>query len=197
MNCKRAQADISLFLDERLDPSRQAKLNKHLEACEDCSEYLEQLRVGLAMLREMPLDTPSPQFEWNLKRKLQKAQLEAQILREREGGKSRHWAWFAASAAAALVISLGGAGLWYASLDSGSPLLSSTPGLLSEPAVAQRHETAAHPVPLPVQTNPSDMMSVGDAVYGPLRPVPANPPSGSGEAAPAAEADSLPGEAAE
>lgn len=112
MKCKRAQEAISRFLDDRLDPTEQSRLNRHLERCEECSTYLEHLREGLSMLRELPLEEPSQNFEWNLKRRLQEAVTEHRILASR-GPEQSFWPRFAISAAAALLISLGGASLWY------------------------------------------------------------------------------------
>ena len=120
MNCKRAQEAISRFLDEQLDPTAQSDLNRHLERCNDCSAYLDDLREGLTALRSMPLVEPSPNFEWNLKRRLQDAIAEERVL-ERHRRPIRFWSPFAISAAAALLLSLGSASVWYATLDGGSP----------------------------------------------------------------------------
>jgi len=112
MNCKRARAAISLFLDERLDPTRQARLNRHLERCPDCAAYLRDLRDGLAMLHEQPEAEPSPNFDWNLRRKLQRAALEREIMLQRPARVS-FWPRFAVGAAAALAVCVVGVWLLY------------------------------------------------------------------------------------
>ncbi|MBN2171517.1 MAG: zf-HC2 domain-containing protein [Candidatus Krumholzibacteriota bacterium] len=117
MNCKRARAAISLFIDERLDPTRQARLNRHLERCPGCAAYLRDLRAGLAMLHAQPEAEPSANFEWNLRRKLQRAILERELLSQRPG-RVAFWPRFAAGAAAALAICVVGVWLLY---DEGGP----------------------------------------------------------------------------
>ncbi len=108
MNCKRAQELISLHLDEQLDPTGQGKLNGHLEACNECSSYLKELREGLDALRNLDLEEPSANFDWNLRRKLQQAQHEPWRFQEQEAGRG-FWPRFTLAAAAALLLTLGGA----------------------------------------------------------------------------------------
>lgn len=107
MNCKRAQALISLFLDEQLTPADQTRLNRHLADCHDCAAYLRDLQAGLSALRAEPLAEPSVNFDWNLRRKLQQAQLEGWRYAE-PTEDARFWPRFLLSAAAALLLALGG-----------------------------------------------------------------------------------------
>ena len=116
MRCKQARDAISFFLDDQRDPTGQSRLNRLLEGCSECAAYLEDLREGLGMLHEMDLEEPSRNFEWNLRRKIQDAVLEHRLL-ERRAPAFSFWPRFALSAAAALLLSLGGASLWYAGLD--------------------------------------------------------------------------------
>lgn len=106
MNCKRAQALISLFLDEQLTPADQTRLNRHLADCHDCAAYLRDLQAGLSALRAEPMAEPSVNFDWNLRRKLQQAQFEGWRYAE-ETGDPRFWPRFLLSAAAALLLALG------------------------------------------------------------------------------------------
>ena len=115
MKCRNAREAISSYLDDRLDQAGQAELNRHMENCSECSSFLQDLQEGLAMLHEIPLEEPSPNFEWNLKRKLQTAMTEERVL-ERYSRKSAFWPQFTASAAAALLIALGAAWLWLGGL---------------------------------------------------------------------------------
>jgi anti-sigma factor RsiW len=107
MTCKRAHAFISLYIDDRLDPAGQARLNTHLSACADCAAYLRDLQAGLSALRAEPLAEPSINFDWNLRRKLQQAQLEGWRFAQEEAGGG-FWPRFLLSAAAALILALGG-----------------------------------------------------------------------------------------
>jgi len=115
MHCKRAKEQISLFIDRRLDPERQSKLNEHLEGCSDCSRYLDDLRSGLAMLREEAMERTSESFEWNLRRKIQRAMAQRESLSfENRNGRGDLWR-FGLSAAAALLVVVTGGALWYQS----------------------------------------------------------------------------------
>lgn len=107
MNCKRAQELISIHLDAQLDPAGQSRLNGHLEDCPECTRYLADLQEGLAILRELPLSEPSANFDWNLRLKLQQAQNEPWRHRE-EPANHGYWPRFVMSAAAALLLTLGG-----------------------------------------------------------------------------------------
>lgn len=107
MTCKRAQALISLFLDEQLAPAEQPRLNRHLSTCSECAAYLRDLQAGLSALHAEPLAEPSINFDWNLRRKLQQAQLEAWRYAEPDAGRD-FWPRFLLSAAAALLLTVGG-----------------------------------------------------------------------------------------
>ncbi|MCB1161414.1 MAG: zf-HC2 domain-containing protein [Candidatus Krumholzibacteriia bacterium] len=136
MNCKRAQAAISLFLDERLDPAGQTQLNRHLAGCTECTAYLNELKEGLAALHELPLESPSPNFDWNLKRKLQQAQHEGWQYRD-EDVERRFWPRFVLSAAAALAIALGGGALVYRAMQAPSMFPPALGGSASQGGLAQ------------------------------------------------------------
>jgi len=182
MNCHKAKESISLFLDERLGPEQQARLNEHLEQCPDCAGYLEDLRQGLAMLREEGLEQPSENFEWNLKRKIQRAVAEQEV--ERRGSRigAREWRRFAFSAAAALLVVVVGGGLWMGSLDGGSQATS---------PLAAGGVAADGPQGRPgwIETGPSDLRPVADRTGG--GGAPSAPVEGLHQASPA---DSLPDE---
>jgi hypothetical protein len=148
MNCKRAQELISLHLDEQLDPAGQGKLNGHLEACDPCSSYLEDLREGLDALRGLELEEPSANFDWNLRRKLQQAQHEPWRYQEQDTGHG-FWPRFTLAAAAALLLTLGGAYGTYRMMQAPvSPQLgprntTRTAGSLDIPALPQPYPGAA------------------------------------------------------
>jgi hypothetical protein len=125
MTCKRAHLAISRFLDGELDPTGQSRLNRHLERCPECSAYLDDLRQGLSALKALPMEEPSANFEWNLRRKIQAAEAEHRVLEKQR--TVSFWPRFAVSAAAALLLSLGGASVWYASLERGTTVPGDSP----------------------------------------------------------------------
>ena len=182
MNCHKAKESISLYLDERLGPEEQARLNEHLGQCPDCAAYLEDLRQGLAMLREEGLDRPSENFEWNLKRKIQRAVAEQEV--ERRGSRigAREWRRFAFSAAAALLVAVVGGQLWLGSLDGGSPAVAP----LAENGIATDLPQGR---PGWIETGPSDLRPVADRLGGG-----GNAPAPAEELHQASPADSLPDE---
>jgi anti-sigma factor RsiW len=158
MNCKRAQEAISRFLDEQLDPTAQNRLNRHLERCNECSSYLDDLREGLAALRDLPFEEPSPNFEWNLKRRLPEAVAEQRVL-ARHRRPNRFWSPFAISAAAVLLLSLGSASVWYSGLGGGGD---------GEPMrVLERDRGGSHlgAWPRPMQNGNSGVVPVGDSTH--------------------------------
>jgi anti-sigma factor RsiW len=156
MNCHKAKESISLFLDERLGPEEQARLNRHLEDCPDCTSYLEDLRQGLAMLRAEGLERPSDNFEWNLKRKIQRAVAEKEVDRRSARIGRREWGRFAFSAAAALLVVVVGGRIWLGSLDGASSV---TPM-----AESGSERTVDGPQGRPgwIETGPSDLRPVAD-----------------------------------
>ncbi len=148
MNCKRAHELISLHLDEQLDPAGQGRLNGHLESCDECTTYLDDLREGLEALRGIEMKEPSANFDWNLRRKLQQAQHEPWRFQEAETGRA-FWPRFTLAAAAALLLTLGGAyGVYQMMLSPSPPQLSprngsQAAGSLDIPALPQPYPGAA------------------------------------------------------
>lgn len=51
---RRWQEKLSASIDERLDPSEQQELERHLAECSSCREELESLRATVVLLRQMP-----------------------------------------------------------------------------------------------------------------------------------------------
>jgi len=161
MHCKRAKEHISLFIDGRLDPPEQARLNEHLERCPDCSSYLDDLKAGLAMLHGEGFDSPSGNFEWNLRRKIQMA------LAQREDDRlfdmrDRRDPWrFGLSAAAALLVVVSAGVFWYQ-----SQFGFREPGA-SGGGMAAGSEAARQGRPGWMDPAPGGMMPVTDRIGGP------------------------------
>jgi anti-sigma factor RsiW len=49
-------AELSNYLDERLDDSLCEELEKHMEGCEPCQEFLSSLRSTIEECRKSPAD---------------------------------------------------------------------------------------------------------------------------------------------
>ncbi len=162
MNCKRAHELISYHLDEQLDPAGQSRLNKHLAACDECATYLSDLKEGLNALHELPLEEPSENFDWNLRRKLQQAQREPWRYQD-SPMRSGFWPRFTIAAAAALILTLGGGYAAYRILQSpaSSPLqlLNSGPEHTADSALDI--PTLPQPYPGVDGGNGSDLQVVG------------------------------------
>ena len=56
---RRFRDKLSAYLDEQLRPDELAALKSHLAACPSCSAELEELRLTVAALRELPVE-PAP-----------------------------------------------------------------------------------------------------------------------------------------
>jgi RNA polymerase sigma-70 factor (ECF subfamily) len=54
--CKAMFAELSNYLDERLDDSLCEELEKHMEGCEPCQEFLSSLRSTIEECRKSPAD---------------------------------------------------------------------------------------------------------------------------------------------
>jgi RNA polymerase sigma-70 factor, ECF subfamily len=60
-NCKAMFAELSDFLDEQLDDSMCAELEKHMAGCEPCKAFLSSLESTVKVLRQSRKDTPDRQ----------------------------------------------------------------------------------------------------------------------------------------
>lgn len=56
-SCKVLFAQLSDYLDERLDDSLCEKLEQHLDGCEPCKAFLESLEATVTQLRKLPSET--------------------------------------------------------------------------------------------------------------------------------------------
>lgn len=56
--CKALFAELSNYLDERLDDSMCEELEKHMDSCEPCKAFLASLQATIAECRKMPADCP-------------------------------------------------------------------------------------------------------------------------------------------
>lgn len=60
-NCKSMFAELSNYLDEQLDDSMCAELEKHMDGCEPCKAFLSSLENTILALRQSATDSPDPQ----------------------------------------------------------------------------------------------------------------------------------------
>jgi len=67
-NCRQMFAELSDYLDEELDASLCAELEKHIEGCEPCKAFLASLQETIQTCRTVPNDRPDELAAANLRR---------------------------------------------------------------------------------------------------------------------------------
>ena len=60
--CSGTRGALSSYVDGRLNPDEEARMEEHLSTCRGCREDLESLRATVALLRNLPEVTPSRSF---------------------------------------------------------------------------------------------------------------------------------------
>ncbi len=66
--CKEMFAELSDYLDEELDDSLCAELEKHINGCEPCEAFLTSLEKSIQECRTAPLEAADPRVAANLRR---------------------------------------------------------------------------------------------------------------------------------
>ena len=69
-NCKQMFAELSNYLDEELDDSLCAEMEKHIEGCEPCKAFLASLEETIRACRATPNELPLEQAAANLRREV-------------------------------------------------------------------------------------------------------------------------------
>ena len=69
-NCKQMFAELSDYLDEELDDSLCAEMEKHMEGCEPCQAFLASLEKTIQTCRTAPNEGPDPRVAAKLRRNL-------------------------------------------------------------------------------------------------------------------------------
>jgi RNA polymerase sigma-70 factor (ECF subfamily) len=69
-NCKQMFAELSDYLDEELDDSLCAELEKHMEGCEPCKAFLASLEETIRTCRTAPNDRPDEPAAANRRREV-------------------------------------------------------------------------------------------------------------------------------
>lgn len=54
--CQEVVELVTAYLEDALTPRRRTQVQSHLDACEHCALYLEQIRATIAELGVLPLD---------------------------------------------------------------------------------------------------------------------------------------------
>jgi RNA polymerase sigma-70 factor (ECF subfamily) len=70
VSCKALFAQLSNYLDERLDDSVCDQLKKHLDGCEPCKAFLASLERAIQQCRMAPNQSPDPRLAAKLRRDL-------------------------------------------------------------------------------------------------------------------------------
>ncbi len=63
MTCKELVELVTEYLEGRLPEDEHARFEAHLEDCEGCLIYLDQMRRTIATFGSLPLDSVTPQME--------------------------------------------------------------------------------------------------------------------------------------
>jgi anti-sigma factor RsiW len=54
LQCKALVQLVTEYLDDALRPHERAAFERHVDGCEDCGVYLDQMRTTIAALGELP-----------------------------------------------------------------------------------------------------------------------------------------------
>ena len=54
--CQEVVELVTAYLDDALPPKRRALVQAHLDQCENCTLYLDQIRATIAGVGHLPLD---------------------------------------------------------------------------------------------------------------------------------------------
>jgi anti-sigma factor RsiW len=57
LSCQQIVELVTDYLDGALDPATAERVREHLELCDGCARYVEQLRITASALGELPSET--------------------------------------------------------------------------------------------------------------------------------------------
>ncbi len=66
LSCQELVELITEYLEGTLAPADLARLERHLDGCDGCRAYLDQMRETIAALGRLPAESLSPQAEEKL-----------------------------------------------------------------------------------------------------------------------------------
>lgn len=95
MRCRKAQEFLSLELDGVLPPDATVDLQDHLDACTDCRQFREEIRLGSRLLAATEPQL-SENFEWKLQLRLNQALKETagEVAYPWTETSNDRWSWF-------------------------------------------------------------------------------------------------------
>jgi len=116
MRCSKAQKLISEYVDHSLDPKKNQLLERHLKACPNCRELLEDFERIVGEAKELKTPSPSAEVWQKIKAGLSEIKQEALSPQPQEKQKREWWSVFvrpfqlryAWAAALVLVVIIGG-----------------------------------------------------------------------------------------
>ncbi len=111
MQCHEVQELLSAYLDGMLDPSEKDRADRHLLRCPACRAELDDLKMVLDLVRDLPTVEPPAQFRRELRNKLNQAAVPGRKAGILPGLARGRWSVFLA--AASFVLAIGLASDWY------------------------------------------------------------------------------------
>jgi anti-sigma factor RsiW len=66
LSCRELVELITDYLEGALPPADVARFDRHLEGCDGCRAYVEQMRGTVAALGHLPVESLSPEVEAKL-----------------------------------------------------------------------------------------------------------------------------------
>lgn len=112
MQCQEVQELLSAYLDGMLDPSEKDRADRHLLRCQACRSELEDFKMVLGLLRDLPPVDPPAQFRRELRNKLSQAAIPGRKAGLFPGLARGKWPGILA-AAASFILVIGLAANWY------------------------------------------------------------------------------------
>jgi len=64
--CREVVELVTEYLEGTMAPEDREALERHLEGCQGCRAYIEQVRGAVALSRRPPAETLSPEFQEKL-----------------------------------------------------------------------------------------------------------------------------------
>lgn len=72
MNCKDVHNDLIFYLDHELNEVKMEAVQKHLEVCDDCRDFLDVLKMQMQFIGEEKKQMVSPFFYTRLSAKIER-----------------------------------------------------------------------------------------------------------------------------
>jgi anti-sigma factor RsiW len=66
MDCNELVELVTEYLEGRLEPGEIERFDAHLEECDGCATYLEQMRATISALGHLPPESLTPEVEERL-----------------------------------------------------------------------------------------------------------------------------------